>query len=193
MSAELIIAFLTGQSRPGCCALSPEQRLFLNQLAAPGREVVPLNFPYRASGYFRRVPLLVASWRNFAGYFASRRPAFAAAHRAEVAGLIARAERMVFLAGSSGLELFNNLGLSEAEERKCRLICFGPVARRIPRHAPAVLVQGSRDALSRAFFRNEPAALNCGHMEYLRDPGFLKLCREHIAGFVSQPCTSTFV
>ena len=191
MSGAPIIAFLTGQSRPGCCALSPEQGQFLGQLAAPGRELVPVNFPYRAGGCFREVPLVVASWRNLCGYFAARRPEFAAAFRGDVAALIARAERVVFLAGSSGLELFNNLGLSEAEERKCRLICYGPVARRMPHFAEAVIVQGSRDFLSRGFFRSHAPSLKCGHMGYLRDPEFLRICHEQSARFIFQPCTNT--
>jgi hypothetical protein len=190
MSAENLIAFLTGQSRPGCCALSPEQRRFLDELAAPGRELVTRNFPYREAGRFREVPLLVASWRNLRGYYTSRRPGFAAAYCAEVAGLIARAERVVFLAGSSGLELFNNLGLTEAEERKCRLICYGPVARRLPRFAEVVMVQGSRDFLSRAFFRGEALSLKCGHMGYLGDPAFVRICREQLSFHASQSCTN---
>ena len=188
MSGAPIIAFLTGQSRPGCCALSPEQHRFLEQLAGRDRELVPLNFPYRSSGEFREVPLVLASWRNFRGYLASRMPGFAAAYRDDVTRLIARAEKVVFLAGSSGLELFNNLELSEAEERKCGLICFGPVARRPPRYAEAVIVQGSRDYLSRAFFRGGPPSLNCGHMGYLDDPAFVRLCRERITSFLFQPC-----
>jgi hypothetical protein len=188
MSAVQIIAFLTGQSRPGCCALSPEQERFLEQLAVPGCELVRRNFPYRVSKDFREVPLLLASWRNLRGYLASRRPGFAAAYRADVVGLIARAERVVFLAGSSGLELFNNLELSEAEERKCGLICFGPVARCLPRYAEAVIVQGLRDYLSWAFFRDGPPSLDCGHMGYLDDPAFVRLCRERIASFLFQPC-----
>jgi hypothetical protein len=190
MSAEQVIAFLTGQSRPGCCALSPEQQRLLDQLASPGRELVPRNFPYREAGRFREVPLVVASWRNLRGYYASSRPGFAAAYRADVAGLIARAERVVFLAGSSGLELFNNLGLTEAEERKCRLICFGPVARRLPRFAEAVIVQGTRDYLSRTFFRSGLPSLDCGHMGYLGDPAFVRLCREQLSFHASQPCTN---
>jgi hypothetical protein len=181
MSARQLIAFLTGQSRPGCCALSPEQVWFLEQLAGEGRELVRVNFPYRgAAGAFRDVSLALASWRNGLGYLASRRTEFSRRHQAEVSALIAKAERVLFLAGSSGLELFNNLGLDEAEERKCRLICYGPVARRRARFAETVIVQGRRDWLSRAYFRREEPVLRCGHMGYLRDPGFLSLCREQL-------------
>jgi len=190
MSAALVIAFLTGQSRPGCCALSPEQDRFLNELAGPGRELVRLNFPYRASAAFREVSLVVASWRNFRGYLASRRAGFARAYRDDVTALVARADRVVFLAGSSGLELFNNLQLAEEHERKCLLICYGPVARRLPHYATTVVAQGARDYLSQAFFRGGPRLLKCGHMGYLDDPDFLRLCREQIALQTSQPCTS---
>ncbi len=182
MSARQLIAFFTGQSRPGCCALSPEQAWFLEQLAEDGRELVRLNFPYREdSAAFQDVSLVTASWRNGLGYLASRRAEFAKRHRAEVSALIAKAEDVWFLAGSSGLELFNNLGLDEAEERKCRLICYGPVARRRPRFARALIVQGTRDWLSRVYFRGERPVLRCGHMGYLRDPGFLALCRAQLS------------
>ncbi len=193
MSARQLIAFFTGQSRPGCCALSPEQVWFLDQLAGDGRELVRVNFSFCETRVpFEKVPLLTASWRNGLGYLASRRADFARRHRAEVSALIARAERVCFLAGSSGLELFNNLGLDEAEERKCRLICYGPVARRRPRFAEALIVQGKRDWLSRMFFHGEWPVLRCGHMDYLRDPGFLPLCREQLLLSVKplQPCSS---
>jgi hypothetical protein len=190
MSISLAIAFFTGQSRPGCCELSPEQHCFLDQLAGLGGGVVRRNFPYRTSSVFREVPLAMASWRNFRGYLVSRRPDFARAYRDDVTALIARAERVVFLAGSSGLELFNNLGLAEEDERKCLLICYGPVARRMPRYAKTVIAQSARDYLSRVFFRRAPGALECGHMGYLSDPEFLRICREQIAQHTSLPCTS---
>ena len=152
------------------------------------------NFPYRGDAEpFRDVSLPVASWRNGLGYFASRRAGFAQKHRATVSALIGTAEQVCFLAGSSGLELFNNLGLSEADERKCRLICYGPVARRRPVFAQTLIVQGTRDWLSRVCFRGERPVLGCGHMGYLRDPGFLAICREQLAHPLKsslQPCSS---
>ena len=190
MSAPLVIAFLTGQSRPGCCELSPEQHRFLDGLAGPDCELMRRNFPYRPSEPFRDVPLLLASWRNVRGYLASRRRVFGKTYRDDVAALIARTERVVFLAGSSGLELFNNLGLTEADERKCELICYGPVARRMPRHAGTVIAQSSRDYISQTFFRRVPGSLTCGHMGYLSDPLFLQICRAQIARRTSFPCTS---
>ncbi len=190
MNSSQTIAFFTGQSRPGCCALSPEQTRFLTQLGDAGGEQVWLNFPYRAAGAYRDVPLLRASWNNVCGYLASRRASFAEAYRDEVSALIARTGRMIFLAGSSGLELFNNLGLSEHEERKCLLICYGPVARRLPRYAQAHLVLGSRDRLARFYFPTLRPVLACGHMEYLRQPQFLSLCREFLTRSIPTPCSN---
>jgi hypothetical protein len=190
MTSPQTIAFFTGQSRPGCCALSPEQARFLAELGDVGGERVWKNFPYRAAGVHQDVPLLRASWRNVRGYLASRRTGFAETYRSDVSALIARSERTVFLAGSSGLELFNNLGLAEHEERKCLLICYGPVARRLPRHAQVHLVLGSRDMLSRLYFPRLPPALSCGHMDYLRQPPFLELCRSFLARPVSPPCSN---
>jgi hypothetical protein len=190
MKASATLAFLTGQSRAGSCALSPQQSDFLERLDDLACECVWKNFPYRGSGEFREVPLLRASWQNFCGYYASRSPDFADTYRQDVVALIERAELTVFLAGSSGLELFNNLGLSESHERKCRLICFGPVARRRPRHAETLLVRGAGDFISWLFFPRLHPALDCGHMGYLRHPAFLALCREQIARWTSLSCSN---
>lgn len=187
------IAFLTGQSDPGRCALSAEQENFLAQLAGPRRKLVPLNFPYRPSAPFRRVPLAFACWHNLCGYFVSRPSRFAVAYRDDVTALIRQTERMIFLAGSSGLELFNNLRLPPDEEKCCTLICYGPVARRLPRYAANTVVQSSRDYLSRAFFRGGQPSLHCDHMGYLREEKFLQLCQAELSLCASPPCTSIFV
>jgi hypothetical protein len=124
--------------------------------------------------------------------FRSRRPGFAAQHRETVAAVIERGDRAFFLAGSCGLELFNNLQLPPELERRCTLLCYGPVARRRPHHASTIIVQGTLDVFSRFWFRYASARVPCGHLGYLRAPGFLRICQQHLAQLTPTPCTSTF-
>lgn len=191
MKPVLTIAFLTGRSTPGRCALSPEQAAFFNRLDGPGRALAPDNFPYAASEPFRATSLLRASWQNLREYFASRDEQFARRHEATVTALIERKPHTVFLAGSCGLELFNNLRLPAELERRCTLIAYGPIARRLPRHAACHLVQGSRDWLTRRWFPGREPELACNHLGYLGDPAFLRLCQTHLARLSPVPCSST--
>ncbi|HEU5080514.1 MAG TPA: hypothetical protein VFT72_14985 [Opitutaceae bacterium] len=190
MSRPLTLAFLTGQSDPPRCALSPEQAEFLARLEHPCVELIDRNFPYRDTLPHRPVSLLRASWRNTTAYFSSRSAAFVSAHRASVAARIGQSENILFLAGSCGLELFNNLHLPPELERRCTLLCYGPVARSLPCHAKARIVQGSRDFISRAFFGSREPRLRCGHMSYLREPEFFHLCQNQVRELARETCTS---
>lgn len=177
MKPPLQIAFLTGQSNPGNAALSPLQTSFLNALPAPDGWKVRTNFPYPdIPPTFRRTPLPIASFHNLALYLRSRRPAFAAIYRPPVLAQIERAERTLFLAGSSGLELLANLDLPKSSLARLHVFAYGPVARRLP-DCEARFVQG-RDAISRLFFRGgaPTARVACDHLDYLRDPTVLALC-----------------
>lgn len=175
----LQVAFLTGQSDPGRCALSPSQAAFLNALELPEGAAVPWNFPYQPGPEHRPTPLWLASLRNGSMYLASRRPAFREQHREPVLKLLAGAERTVFLAGSCGPELLANLNLPQADLERCRLFAYGPVGRKLPA-CPAVLVQGRSDWLSRWYFRRVDHRIDAGHMDYLESPDALRLCREFI-------------
>ncbi len=180
MKRPLQIAFLTGQSHPGNAALSPLQHAFLEALPAPTEWKVQVNFPYPDIPQpFRRTPLPTASLHNLALYLRSRRPAFAATYRPAVIAQIDRAERTLFLAGSSGLELLGNLNLPASALARLHVFAYGPVARRLP-PCDARFVQG-RDSISRLFFRGvvpkaSIARVRCDHLEYLRDPSVLALC-----------------
>jgi hypothetical protein len=192
VNPALTIAFFTGQSDPDRCALSPEQQAFLARLAGPGRTLHPSNFPFHASPPYREVPIWRAAWRNWRGYAASREPRSGEKYRAEVAALIQRAPHTLFLVGSSGLELFNNLTLPNELERRCVLIGYGAVARRWPRRARTMLVRSPGDWLARWYGPRVPAveALRGGHMNYLSDPAFLTICQEEIANLLLHPCDS---
>lgn len=172
----LQVLFLTGQSDPTCCALSPVQRTFLAALPLPAPARRPLNFPYAAeTSSWRPTPLLVASVRQVRQYAASRRPDFAARHAARVDDQLARADRTLILAGSNGLELFVNLHLPRETLDRVHVFAYGPVARRRP-DCDCVLVQGHRDWLSRLWFSDVEHRVDCWHLDYLRSPDVLSLC-----------------
>lgn len=184
MKPPLQIAFLTGQSNPGNAALSPLQASFLEALPAPDEWKVRVNFPYPdIPQAFRRTPLPIASLHNLALYLRSRRPAFAATYRPSVLSQIERAQRTLFLAGSSGLELLGNLDLPSLTLSRLHVFAYGPVARRIP-PCDARFVQG-RDSISRLFFRagvpkERIARVDCDHLDYLREARVLALCIEYL-------------
>ncbi len=180
MKLPLQIAFLTGQSNPGNAALSPLQTAFLEALPVPTEWKVQVNFPYPdIPQTFRRTPLPIASLHNLSLYFRSRLPSFAATYRPVVLAQIDRAERTLFLAGSSGLELLTNLHLPSPALARLHVFAYGPVARRLP-CCDAHFVQG-RDLISRLFFhvgvpKSQIARVDCDHLDYLRDPTVLALC-----------------
>jgi hypothetical protein len=172
----LQIAFLTGQSNPACWALSPIQIGFLARLQRGDRDFYTCNFPYQVeSPSHEPVPLLKASIYNSAQYLLSRRRTFSERHQAVVLNLLSRHPHTVLLAGSCGLELFNNLSLSSAWLNRVSVFAFGPVARRRPdcRH---LLVQGRYDGISRMFFKSVHHQVDCGHMEYLQQEAVVTLC-----------------
>jgi hypothetical protein len=175
MPARWQVAFLTGQSDPQSCALSPVQRRFLDSLAAP--VTVDGNFPYATpTREFRTTPLLRASFNNARQYLRSRRPAFRDAYRTAMEALLARSDRTLLLAGSCGLELFNNLELSREQLDRCAVFAYGPVARRRP-DCDHRLLQGRHDALSRWYFPRVDVRVDAGHMDYLDNSTVLQHCR----------------
>jgi hypothetical protein len=173
------IILLTGQSDPRRCALSPLQQAFLDQ-SVPYEARVPTNFPYdSSSARYRPTPLAIAGIRNAWQYFGSRSRSFRTQHIDRIIRLIERRERTVFLTGSCGLELFNNLDLPSSLDERIRLFAFGPVARRPP-DCEHLLVGSRKDWLSRCFFPNPNHWVDCSHMDYLRSPGVRTLWTEFV-------------
>lgn len=175
----LQLAFLTGQSDPARCALSPQQRAFGQALLAPGRVLHPCNFPYdAATPDHQPAALLAASWHNTRHYLRSRRPGFAAAHGPALAQLLQAAPHTLLLAGSCGLELLANLELPPALAQRCSVLAYGPVARRAPRVARLQVLVGRQDWVSRLGWRGARQWIDSGHMDYLQQPAVLAIARE---------------
>lgn len=186
MSLPLQVAFITGQSDPERCALSPLQAAFLDALPVPDAGKVRVNFPYTTTTLpHRRVALGPASWHNGRQYLGSRAPAFAERHRAGALALLSRADRTVLLAGSCGLELLANLGLPDSALRRVAVFAYGPVARRRPA-CEVVVVQGRRDWISRAWGPHADEVVEAGHLDYLRDAEVLAHARAFIVRVASR-------
>jgi hypothetical protein len=185
--ASYQVALLTGQSDRCRWALSPLQRDFLASVAASEGVQILNNFPYQAgSPNYRPSSLVKASINNAFIYVWSRSRAFRDAHSHAVLRLIARRERTIFLAGSCGLELFNNLELPTDVTRKVGVFAFGPVARRRP-DCVHLLVGATRDSISRRYFPAPDHVVESGHMNYLSNPTVRTLCREFIEGVTRSP------
>ncbi|MCX6550347.1 MAG: hypothetical protein NTY02_04950 [Acidobacteria bacterium] len=181
MSLPIQIAFMTGQSDPESCALSPAQAAFLDRLAIPEAARVNRNFPYAdQTPPYRDVSLAAASWQNMRQYLVSRTPAFAAAHRPAVVRMLARADHTVLLAGSCGLEILANLELPGPVLQGVHVFAYGPVAR----HRPAcdtVVVRGGGDWIARAWGGHVDHLVEGGHMGYLANEDVAALCQTFVA------------
>jgi hypothetical protein len=178
-TANYIAAFMTGQSVRGCAGLSTIQREFQRQSVVPVGQWLPWNFPYRETDPFpERVPIVSASINNIICYATARLPAFRQRYSEAVARQFAPYDTVIVVAGSCGVELLNNLSLPAEILRRIHVFAFGPVSRKPPVGASAVVVQGRWDLISRAFHRHADHRYPCAHMEYLAVPETRRLFDE---------------
>lgn len=165
--------FLTGQSDPRSCALSPVQTAFLTALPLADHERGTLNFPYRPGlAPHAPTPLVRASWHNTRLTLAAQRRGFARTYGAEVDDELGRARRTLVLAGSCGLELLRALDLPAATLGRLHVLAYGPVSRGRPPCAVETVV-GTRDRISRVRPSAADHAVPCGHLDYLTSPAVL--------------------
>lgn len=172
------IAFLTGQSDPGRCALSPAQRRTLDALAPDADDIdrVPLNFPWNAdTAPWRPVPLPRASLANGRQYLAARRGTlspFASHDIVAARDWLQASPRTLLLVGSCGLGLLDLLlaPMEAGARARLRVVAYGGVASRWPGGIAGVQLRGDRDRIARWFGPADgpsPQTLSCGHMDYL--------------------------
>ncbi|MGV3662571.1 MAG: hypothetical protein ACO1TE_20470 [Prosthecobacter sp.] len=177
---SFIAAYITGHSVPGCTGLSREQVDFQQRTDIPAEQWLPHNFPYHATFPFPDpFNLLSASWNNVLHYSRSRFASFAKTHRGAVAQVFEEYDSILLLAGSCGLELFNNLDLPAELRRRTHVFAYGPVSRRPPDVASHLIVQGKHDWLSRFYHRRVDHRYACPHMGYLLAPETLRLFNEY--------------
>lgn len=169
--------FLTGQSDYRSCSLSPIQQKIEHELTRLDVEVQPLNFPYQEQmAPYREVNILFASLTNITIFFQSRRLSFAQRHRDQLCEISSQNAITLVLAGSCGLEIFNNLRLPNEVTKKMHIFAYGPVARKIP-DSTFTFIQGKNDWLSKCFFSNVLNSVKCGHMDYLQSPEVLAILK----------------
>lgn len=173
--ARVRIVWLTGLSDPRRCELSEAQEAFLRRLDAPEECKLYRNFPYLpCDGNAASPPLLRASLRNGRQFLAASgwRSNTAADYRSAAAlhwqALARSTDRLLILAGSCGLEIVRRcLACSESSIADVRIAALGPVGWTRP-PCETLLVQGSRDYVSRLFFRRPDVLVpSVGHMNYL--------------------------
>jgi hypothetical protein len=168
------VLFLTGQSNPRSCALSPTQHTFLDALPLDEEAKVRLNFPYDAAlAPYCPVPLALATARH--ALLAVRRlgRGFRERYRPAVLARLAGAEHTVVLAGSIGLDLLTRLELPDELLARTDVFAYGAVGGRAPA-CRTFRVAGRRDHLARWWAAD--AAVATGHLDYLESPEVLRLC-----------------
>lgn len=185
------IAFLTGQSDPGRCALSPVQRATLDALAphAEGIELHPCNYPWDTdTAPWRAVPMLRASIANGRQYLAARRYGTGMfrhdAQDAARARLLA-APRTLLLVGSCGLALLDALvaPFDAGQRARLRAVSYGGVAPRWPAGIEGLQLRGRRDRIAAwlgPIDGPSPQTVDHGHMDYLDGDAVAIAARAHL-------------
>jgi hypothetical protein len=182
MSAPLPfrIAFITGLSNPHSWALSPVQHEFIHAFGLPEDSIFPLSFPYTpCRNNYVRVPLWRAGVNSAALFMSSQSARFRDQYQASTIEFLQAAEHTILLAGSSGLELLNNLQLPPSVLERISVFAYGPISRQRPR-CRHVLVQGTQDFYSKGFHRRVDHYVTCGHMGYLENSDVRRLCARFI-------------
>lgn len=175
----LQVLFLTGQSDPRSCDLSPAQRAFLDALPVPDQAKAPLNFPYDATMRpWRKVPLWLASTRHGLLFVNLRRRGIGR-HRDAVMTQLDRADRTLVLAGSIGLDLLGRLDLPAELLDRLTVFAYGPVATKPPA-CRTLRVCSRQDWVARCFRsgRRADVYVDSGHLDYLDNPEVADLCRD---------------
>ena len=181
------VVLLSGLADPETCALSPVQRRFLDAIDAPVESKVYWNFPYVPSARPRTdPPLWLASIRNYAQFLRASKPAYRDRARVHWRALLDSTESLVVITGSCGLEILNHCADGEGLGRIAHVFALGPVARARP-NAPHTIVQGTRDPITKLYFRSGDVALpGVGHMNYLEDSRVLGLINTLICNSTSR-------
>ena len=180
-STTLQVLYLTGQSDPRSCALSPVQHAFLDELPVPETVKVRLNFPYDARlAPYREVPIWLGSLRHLVLFVRIRllMTSWAAKHRPRVEEQLRRADHTLVLAGSIGLDLLGRLGLPSDLLDRLTVVAYGAVATRPP-DCRTIRVASSSDHLARWWRRD--LEVESGHLDYLGSREFAELCHR-VAG-----------
>lgn len=187
------IAFLTGQSDPGRCALSPVQEQFLQRLRpglAPEIELCQQNFPWSDSEQpWRAVPLWRASLANGWQYLAAR----CGRVPLSAASWLDQPRRTLLLVGSCGLLLLDQLLRARPQAtwaERLRVVCYGGVGPRWPVQVQGCNLLGERDRMARFAGPSRRSmtgiscqTVPCGHLDYLTQADSLRALEQAVYGY----------
>lgn len=122
------VGWLSGVSRPGTCALSPEQRAFVAGLRAPEEWKLRTNFPYggRAEA-FRRTPLPFAMAVNLIRFLGASQPLRRPRSRRAWAALKHSCDRLLLVTSSCGSQMVAALERAAPEGAAVALFTLGAV------------------------------------------------------------------
>ncbi len=176
------VAFLTGLSDPMSCQLSRDYQHFLRQLDCPEAWKVYLNFPYIPSqDSIDHVWIVTASLANMRQFLRARSPHYRQCAQRHLLNLLTSTDQVLLVVGSCGLEILNQAWTAAISRQRLTIVALGPVACRRPQ-ASGLLVQGSRDLISRCFFHDVDVRLpDVGHMDYVRDRRVLELVHQALS------------
>ena len=176
------VAFLTGLSHPVSCRLSRDYQHFLAQLDCPEAWKMYLNFPYIPSQEdIDHVWIVTASLANVRQFLGARSPRYRQCAQRHLLNLLTSTDQVLLLVGSCGLEILNQAWTEAIAAHRITIVALGPVACRRPQ-ASGLLVQGSRDLISRCFFQDVDVRLpDVGHMDYVRDRRVFELVRHSLS------------
>lgn len=190
------VAILSGLSDPATCALTAVQQRFLDALDVPADWKVRLNFPYVPSCSTPRPapPLWRASMQNLRQFLIAGRVEYRQAAHRHWESLRRSCEHVVIVALSCGYEIIRQCLRIPATLAPSHVIALGPVGWQSATFS-CTFVQGSRDYLSKCFFRAADIVLpGLGHIGYLEHPRVIQLTNELLCGSTLQSpapgCTS---
>lgn len=181
--APLRAAWWSGRSSYHDERLTIDQIELLQQLEPLGYQALTTNFPWTQTSATcgSHIPLPIASVRN---WMQTSSTVLDARFRRELASrlqvLLDATDRLLLLAGSSGLHYFSHAWPLVQSTCRVHVIALGPVSTRL---CPVdVTVITGRDPLSIMGYRGRrDHRVGCGHLGYARDRDVRRIVRD-IAG-----------
>ena len=168
------VGWLSGVSRPGTNALSPEQRAFVEALPGDICSKLTTNFPYGDEATaFVPTPLVLASAVNLARFAAATTPWTRGSRAAAWRGVKASCERLLLVTGSCGSQIVASLERGCPAGARVSVLALGSVDWGLA-GLDVQRVRGDRDMVAR---RRGEIVVGVGHMDYTRSTRVLEIAR----------------
>lgn len=190
------VAIVTGLSDSASCQLSEQQLSLLQSLRdcsytgsphLPHPEtIVTRNFPFVPTTAERHsISLIRASMSNGLQYLRTRSESYQRASTPHWESLLQSTERLFLITGSCGLQLIGSWpGVTRYKDR-IQVLALGPAG--YPNSSLSVtLLQGSRDWVSRCWFRHTDIMVkDVGHLDYWKHPQVREIVQRWIRDRIS--------